>query len=285
MGELMRLAVRGAGDRGAVLAAIAACPGVVAGDDEAAEAIVVAGASREDALAQTRAALASGRPTLCLTLPHDLATLDDLADLAAKQGAALSLPNGLRYLPAMVALQGSVARGETGPIIGVFAAWRTNRALADPLDALGPAVFDLLGWCAPGAIARVQATAAPLFGPDRGAVALTLRGRDDLVRTVELAASLPAGFEQTDELLIEVLGEDAVLRAEPFNQAITIAGGRERRRQQWGAAAFPPILDAFVGALRDGRELPGTPAELRPTLALLAELRAAAADGLPRALD
>ena len=112
-------------------------------------------------------------------------------------------------------------------------------------------------------------------------MACTLRGADGVVRTVELAASLPAGHEQTDELLIEVLGEDAALHAEPFNLAITIVG-EARRRQFWGTEALTPILDAFVAGLRGEGDLPGAPSDLRPALALLGELRAAAANGAAR---
>lgn len=278
----MRLAVSGDGEWAALTAAIGAGAGMVPSDGAKSDAIVVACASRDEAAVRVRAALASGKPTICLTLPTDLAVLDELAALATQHGTMLSLPNELRYLPATIALREAVVRGDTGPIISVFAAWRTSRALADPLDVLGAALLDLLGWCLPGAIDRVQVLGGPLFGPKRGAVALTLRGTDGLVRTVELAASLPVGYEQEDELLIEVLGEEAVLRAEPFNQAITIAGAGRRWRQEWSPETIGPILDAFVAAVRTGQEPPDSPAQLRPTLALLAELRAAAGDGAAR---
>jgi 1,5-anhydro-D-fructose reductase (1,5-anhydro-D-mannitol-forming) len=281
---LMRLAIWGDGERAGLVAAIEAGAGMALAADAEGDAIVVACASRDEALAQSRAALATGKPTLCLTLPTALTALDELAALAAQHGTVLSLPNELRYLPATAALREAVVRGDTGPIISVFASWHTSQALGDPLDVLGPPTLDLLGWCLPGAIERAQVTAGPLFGPERGAAALTLRGQDGIVRTIELAVALPAGYAQADELLIEVLGEEAALRAEPFNQAITIAGTQGQWRQEWGAEAIGPILDAFVSAVRAGQEPPDSPAQLRPTLALLAELRAAAADGAARVM-
>ncbi len=280
---MLRVAVRG--DRAeAVRAAIEDGAGMTPAGDGDDDAIVIAATAPTEALALTRAALAQGKLTLCLRLPSDLAALDDLAALAARHGAGLSLPNGLRYLPATIALREAVARGDTGPLISIFAAWRTSRPLGDPLGALGPALLDLLGWCVPGPFDRAQVTADRLFGPERGAAALTLRGQDGLVRTIELAASLPVGHEQEDELLIEVLGEEAALRAEPFNQAITISGVRGRTRREWGTATLGPILDAFVAALRAGQEPPDPPSVLRPTLALLGELREAATDGRARVL-
>jgi predicted dehydrogenase len=281
---LLRLAIWGDGERAGLAAAIEAGAGMTLAGDAEGDAIVVACAAQQEALAQARAALATGKPTLCLTLPGELAALDELAALAARHDSTLSLPNELRYLPATIALREAVARGDTGPIISVFVSWHTREAIGDPLAVLGPRTLDLLGWCLPGAIERAQVTAGPLFGPERGAAALTLRGRDGVVRTVELAAALPEGYAQADELLVEVLGAEAALRAEPFNQAITVAGARGQWRQEWGAEAIGPILDGFVSAVRAGQQPPDPPAQLRPTLALLAELRAAAADGAARVM-
>lgn len=94
--------------------------------------------------------------------------------------------------------------------------------------------------------------------------------RDDmgLVRTVELITGLPPTLEFGHDLLIEVLGEEAALRAEPFNQAITIASATARR-QDWSVETLTPILADFAAALDVGQPLPGAPAELRATLALL----------------
>src|SRR3954451_11817208 len=120
---LMRLAIWGDGERAGLAAAIEVGAGMALADDTEADAIVVACASRDEALAQTRAALATGKPTLCLTLPNELAALDELATLATQRSAALCLPNELRYLPATIALCEAVARGDTGRIISVFASW------------------------------------------------------------------------------------------------------------------------------------------------------------------
>ncbi len=246
---------------------------LIAGEEPGA----VAGDGADGGAGWAGAALARGKAVLCLTPPADLAQFDALAALAARHGAPLGLPNELRFLPATRALRDTVARGETGPLLSAFAAWRTRRAPGDLLRDLGAPLLDLLRWCLPaaGAIVRAQATVAPPFGHDRSAALLTLRTASGLVCTVELAAALPPDHEQEDEVLIEILGEEAALRAEPYNQAIAISGPGERRRLPWHRDALYPLLDAFVAALREGREPPGAPAEVRPTFALIEELRGA----------
>lgn len=231
-----------------------------------------------------RAALERRLPALLFAPLSDLAALDDLAALAAREGVPLGLPNPVRFLPATRALRDTVGRGEVGPLLSLFAAWRTRRPLADPLGELGLPILDAVRWCLPelGAIERVQVTAAPLFGPDRPAALLILRAASGPVLTIELAASLPPGHETDAEMLIEVLGEGAALRAEPLNQAITVLGAGERRRVAWHRDATYPLLEEVIAALREGRALPGAPAELRPTVALIEELRAAAEGGEPR---
>ncbi|MFN8539936.1 MAG: hypothetical protein U0232_20950 [Thermomicrobiales bacterium] len=257
-------------------AAIEAGAGMVLAEGDAAEVVVAAGESAAESLELARVALAAGCATLCLDLPGDLATLDELAGLAARRGAGLGFPNGLRYLPAVAALRETVRRGEVGVLLSTFLAWRVTGQPAEALTTLGPATLDLLGWLVPGRIEQSQVTSAPLFGGERDSAFLLLRDEVGLVRTVELVTGLPANLEFDAELLIEVLGEDAALRAEPFNQAITIASGTTRQRREWGAEAIGPILAECVAALAAGAALPGAPEQLRPTLALLAGLRATA---------
>lgn len=274
---MLRLAVSGEGAAAqAVLATIEASAGLVAAQAAEAEAIVAAGDSAEETLALAQSALASGLPTLSLALPPDLGALDDLVGLATRHNAALSLPNPLRYLPATIALHGTLQRGETGALLSAFLTWRISAPNRDPLTALGPAALDLLAWLVPGTITNVQATTAPLFGDRRDTALLLLRDESGLVRTVELLTGLPPTLEGDEELLIEVFGEDAALRAEPFNQAITIATGSTRRRQPWGTEALSPLLATFAAALIAGNPPPGSPEALRPILALLATLPATA---------
>lgn len=274
---MLGLAVVGSGERArGVAAAIEAGAGMVLAEGDAAEATIVVGESVAESLDLARAALVAGRATLCLDLPDDLATLDELAGLAARHGVGLGFPNGLRYLPAVAAMRETVQRGETGVLLSAFLAWRVIGQPTEALATLGPAALDLLGWLVPGMIEQSQVTVAPLFGGERDAAFLLLRDEAGLVRTVELVTGLPANPEFGAELLIEVLGEDAALRAEPFNQAITIATGTTRQRREWGAEATGPILAECVAALAAGAALPGAPEQLRPTLALLAGLRATA---------
>ena len=274
---MVRLAVIGAGERAQEMReAIEAGSGMIATAQEEAEAFVVVGETTAETLALVHEVLSAGKPTLCLSLPEDLTTLDALAAVATQQGAVLSLPNALRYLPATIALRETLQRGEAGALLSTFLAWHTTAPGGAALATLGPAALDLLAWLVPGPIVQSQVTIETLFGAAHDAALLLLRDEAGLVRTVELLTGLPQTLEFGAELLIEVLGEDAALRAEPFNQAITIATGASRQRREWGAAALGPILADFVAALEAGTELPGTPDALRPTLSFLVGLRATA---------
>ena len=274
---MLRLAVIGEGERAQeVREAIEAGSGMLATARGEAEAFVVVGETTAETLTLTHEALSAGKPTLCLSLPEDLTALDALAAAATQQGVALSLPNALRYLPATIALRETLQRGEAGALLSAFLAWRTTAPGGAALATLGPAALDLLAWLVPGPIVRSQVTIETLFGAPHDAALLLLRDEAGLVRTVELVIGLPPTLEFGAELLIEVLGEDAALRAEPFNQTITIATGAARQRREWGAAALGPILTDFVAAVQAGTELPGTPDALRPTMTFLAELRTAA---------
>ncbi len=267
---MLAIAVIGSGARArAVTAEIAAGAGMVPGELATAGALVVAGESVAETLALLPEALRAGKPTLCLALPGDSATLDNLITLAVEQGAALSLPNALRYLPATIALRRTLLSGEAGLLLSAFLAWRTSGEGGDPLATLGPAALDLLGWLLPAPLVRTQVTSAALFGATPDTVALLLRDDTGLVRTVELITGLPTTLEYGHDLLIEVLGDTAALRAEPFNQAIAIASGTTRRRQEWGVETTALILADFVAALAAGQPLPGAPGELRAALAVL----------------
>jgi predicted dehydrogenase len=267
---MLTIGIIGSGARArAVNAEIVAGAGMVPGEAATAGALVVAGDTTAETLALLPEALRAGKPTLCLALPGDNATLDGLIALADRHGAALSLPNALRYHPATIALRETLQRGEAGPLLSAFLAWRTSAENGEPLATLGPAALDLLGWLLPAPIVRTQVTRAALFGTAPDTVALLLRDETGLVRTVELITDLPPTLEFDHDLLIEVLGEEAALRAEPFNQAITIAGAATRRRQDWSVETIAPILADFAAALDANGPLPGPPAELRATLALL----------------
>ncbi|HEX5501030.1 MAG TPA: hypothetical protein VFW96_00325 [Thermomicrobiales bacterium] len=240
------------------------------------DAIVVAAENRGLAIDYARRALERGKAALSLAWPDDLAQFDALVALAARAGVAYSQPNPLRYLPATRALRDAVAAGETGPLLSVFAAWRTRRAPGDDLlHDFGLPLFDYLRWCLDDEIVHAQVMATPLFGPERPVALLTLRTGKGVVLSVELAAVLPPGYQQEDELLIEALGEAAVLRAAPFNQAVTVVAATGRSRVPWHRDGADLLVGEFVAALREGAEPPGSPATVRPALALLDALRAA----------
>lgn len=302
--SVLRVGIVGLGPRGQAYAdAFSAVPGAVAaagshgdGDGSAAwwgfssaaeivastriDAIVLTDADGARAAERAREALRRGKIVLWPNAPGDGALLLDLDKEANNCGGVLCVPNELRYLPAVDHLRSTVVAGDAGPLLSVYMSWRTREApLTKPLRRLGLPLLDLLEWCVGGPFARAQVTDGVIDGA-RGFSAIVLRHQAGLVATIEVAASLPRGFEQADEVLIEVLGESAALRAEPFNQAITIARGVSApRRVAWHRDAAYPIVEALMTARSGNGEFPGGIQAQRATLGLLDQLRTLGARG------
>lgn len=120
------------------------------GEVATARALVVAGDTTAETLALLPEALRAGKPTLCLALPGDSATLDGPIALADRHGATLSLPNALRYHPATIALRETLLGGEAGPLLSARScpgAPVRRRAIRWRRSA--PPGLDLLGWLLP----------------------------------------------------------------------------------------------------------------------------------------
>lgn len=260
-----------AGNRGdvATAAEIVAAPAV--------DAIVLTDPDAERASARAREALNRGKLVVWPAAPADRVLLDGLADDAARSGGALSIPNELRYLPSIRRLTESILGGDCGRLLSVFMAWRTRRTtLKDPLRSLGLPLIDLLLWCVEGPYTRGHVTGGEI-DEGRGLVEVIVRHESGLVATIEIAAALPQEFELEDDVLIEVLGDTAAVRAEPFNQAITIVrSGGIHQRVAWHRDAAIPIVAELMAARRAGGAYPGLVADQREALELLDRLQALA---------
>lgn len=241
------------------------------------DAIVLSDPDADRAAVRAAEALRHGKHVVWPAAPADAALLKGLADDGERSGGLLTVPNELRYLPSIQQLQKTVASGDAGPLLSAFMAWRTRMSpLRDPLRSHGLPLIDLLLWCLGGTFSRAQVTVGELDG-SRSFAALILRHETGLIATIEIAAALPRGHEQADEVVVEILGESAALRAEPFNQAITIVpGGGARQRVAWHRDAAYPIVGAFMSARKGAAEYPGTVAGQVGALTLLERLRALA---------
>lgn len=230
-------------------------------------------------------ALRRGKHVVWPAAPGDAALLRGLAVEGERSGGLLTVPNELRYLPSISQLQKTVASGEAGPLLSAFMSWRTRTVpLRDPLRTLGLPLIDLLFWCLGGSFSRAQVTVGEV-DDTRSLVAVIIRHESGLIATIEIAAALPRGYEQADEVVVELLGESAALRAEPFNQAITIVrGGGARQRVAWHRDAAYPIVAAIMSARNGGIEYPGAIGAQSSALTLLEQLHVLAAENAAGAL-
>ena len=180
------------------------------------------------------------------TLP--LATGDSAAREALGSGRVVQV-NPLRGFEALEAFRTDVRGGKAGTPYGIFAAHRVRQGQADVFEAVGVPllhfVFDLFD----EPLIRVQTTKANLFGRDGDAWFVIARGSNNLIVTVEFAASLAAAAPGSAQILLEATGTDGVLRVEPTRQVIQVSGKNgETHDVAWWPDDAPGFVDAAVQA-------------------------------------
>ncbi|MCA1666533.1 MAG: hypothetical protein LC793_03865 [Thermomicrobia bacterium] len=250
-----------------------------------AEAVCVA-APVTDRAGLIVAALEANLPVCCpIPVASDLSTLDSLILRTTETAAIVYAPNPLRHWLPLATLH--ERRKSVGAPISLFAAHRTTRAITgDLFTDLALPLIDVALWLVEAEVERVQVMAERLFtgaptesleGAD-GALIL-LRFANGVVATLEVARSLPDAFPQAEEISIELLGRDAVLRANPTNQAITVVTGGGTTCADWLPSPAVSMMQTFVEAIRTGATAPQSLLDARWVLPVLEKVRLAAATG------
>jgi predicted dehydrogenase len=250
-----------------------------------AEAVCIAAPVAERA-ALIVAALEAGVHVCCpVPVAGDLSTLDSLILRATETDATVYAPNPLRHWLPLATLH--ERRRSIGAPISLFAAHRTTRALTgDLFTDLALPLIDVALWLVEAEVERVQVMAGRLFsdgvgeGPDSTDAALILlRFANGVVATLEVARSLPDNSPQAEEVSVEFLGRDAVLRANPTNQAITVTSASGTVREDWLPSPAVSIVETFVETIRAGATAPQSLLDARWVLPVLEKVRLAAATG------
>lgn len=235
------------------------------------------------------AALERGIHVCCpLPVTGDLSTLDSLILRAVEADVVVFTPNPLRYAPPLAKLHAE--RRSVGAPAALWAAHRTVRNVShlqgDVWTDLALPLIDAAIWCADSEVERVQVLAERLFDPIEGegehtadAALILLRFATSLVATLEVARSLPDANPLPEELTFELLGRDAILRAVPTNQAITVTNGAGVARENWLPDPAVGIVQAFVAAIDGTAAAPQTLLDVRWSLPVLEKVRLAAATG------
>lgn len=222
---------------------------------------------------------------VCCPVPvaGDLSTLDSLILRGADSGLVVYAANPLRHwLPLRTMFE---RRKNVGAPISLFAASRTTRAITgDIFTDLALPLIDMALWLVEAEVERVQVMAERLFpsaGESAGAdsALILMRFANNVVATLEVARSLPDNAAQAGELAVELCGRDAVLRADPANQAVTISGPTGTVREDWLPHPAISIVETFVETIRTGAVAPQSLLDARWTLPVLEKVRLAAATG------
>jgi hypothetical protein len=198
-----------------------------------------------------RTAIDSG--TSVVSLPF--ADPDEQTAQAVLDGK-LRIMSSFHGLPTIARLFADCRSRAYGRRYGVYAAHRLPRNYTDRLNEsvadLGTLVTSLID----SPLGRVSAIATP-FG-----WFILARFDDETIATIEVSALLPEADEPNGELIVEVTGSEAVLRAEPERQSVITNGNDGFQRQRW--YADPPefllssalaivnrdVGDASISALR-----------------------------------
>jgi predicted dehydrogenase len=237
---------------------------------EATDEVVISVAAGEDLPAFASAAVEAG----CLLATLPIADLPGELEAAAESGQLRQFsPHFGR--PVVRRLLADARDGRVGRPYGLYAAHRLPRGSAGAFTAGVSGLVTLALEVIEAPPVRVQATRAA-FGDDE-AWFLLLRFDDDTIATLECSAVLPPGGPESGNLLVELTGSDAVLRAEPGRQSlrVTATDGRQSA-YDWAPNPAGPLLQHALEVLE--RPAPLTQARI---VDVLRAVRESAASGEP----
>jgi hypothetical protein len=164
-----------------------------------------------------------------------------------------SLISRLHGLPTMARLAADCGSGSYGRRYGVFAAHRIPVDFASELE---DALFNLIVYVTSlidSPLVRVSATTSAFGGRETAGWFIIARFDDDTIVTIEVSAVLPESAHPSGELLVEVTGSDAVLRAEPERQSVVVSGRDGVQKFPWYAEPPGFLLSRALWAMQDGR--------------------------------
>jgi hypothetical protein len=171
-----------------------------------------------------------------------IAEPDERIEQAVLDGK-LTFISSLNGLPTIARLVADNQAGVFGRRYGVYAAHRLPRNFVDQLDETLADLTVLVASMIDSPLKQLSATMTP-FG--RFVLA---RFDDETIATIEVSAVLPPADEPNGELLVEVTGSDAVLRAEPERQSILINSSGRVSRQAWYAEPSEFLLSTALASV------------------------------------
>lgn len=210
--------------------------------------------SGSDQIATLRSLSSANVPVA--TLP--VVTSDSTARAVLTGGHVVQV-NPLRGFESLEAFRNDVRASRAGKPYGIFGAYRVRQGRSDLFASVGVPLLHFAFELFDEPLTRVQATAANLFGAERDAWFVIARGKQDLIVTLEFAASLASSAPAPEQILFEATGSEGVLRAEPSRQVVQISGSDGGTRDiGWWPDEAAGFVDAAIQASdvhEPGREL------------------------------
>lgn len=208
------------------------------------QAPVVILADPDERAGFARTALEAG----CAVVSLPMLDTDQQIEEATADGR-LSMISRLHGLPTMARLAADCRRGQPGRRYGIFATQRIPRDQVADVDSTLADLVVYVCSLVEQPLVSLRSSRGTFNGTSTDAWFLLSRFADETIATIEVAALLPAGSEPSGDLLVEVTGDDAVLRAAPERQSVMIHGNEGVRRQAWYAEPAGFLLDEAISVL------------------------------------
>ncbi|MFC9778198.1 Gfo/Idh/MocA family protein [Paenibacillus chitinolyticus] len=221
----------------------------------------------------TVAAARAGKHVLCeKPLGLNVDEMERMVRACEESGVRLMTAFPCRFLPAVIQAKTALDRGEIGEIVAVKG---TNRGtmpggwFVDPALSGGGAlldhsvhVMDLLNWMLGSHVTEVYAETATLFHdiPVEDTGFLHVKFENGAFASIDTSWSRTRSFPYWGDVTLEIVGTAGMLSVDAFGQKNEVYsdGADKARWSHWGENMNRTMVEAFIGSVREGKEVPVT---------------------------
>ncbi|HUC91486.1 MAG TPA: Gfo/Idh/MocA family oxidoreductase [Paenibacillus sp.] len=196
----------------------------------------------------------------------------DMIRVCREQGVQLMTAFPCRFIPAVIEAKQEIEAGAIGDIVAIKGTnrgtmprgWFIDRSFSGGGAVLDHTVhvMDLMLWFTGSEAAEVYAHAETLFHEvdidDAGIV--HVRFENGIFATLDPSWSRPESFPTWGDVTLEIIGTKGVATIDAFAQKNEIYSDLHGKGQwaYWGDNMDTGLIDGFIAALKEGREVPIT---------------------------